>query len=142
MRGLRGVLSLALVVACAVGCGGAESASSVEDEMTGMWVTNLKGIYVVFNADGTYGKGYSAEQAAGTLSGTSEFETGTWSVEEGILTFATGDGFRYCSETTGRYEVEITDDGDEVLVTLIEDSCDKRTEDFPSGLTRHDDSEA
>ena len=101
-----------------------------------MWKTNGGGKYVDFNDDGTFGVGYTPQQA---MAMDPFFEWGTWSIEEGLLTFTTTQDSKYCSGVIGTYEVEITDDGDEVLVALIEDSCDERSEDFPSGLTRHTD---
>jgi hypothetical protein len=65
---------------------------------------------------------------------TTEFEWGTWTIEEGPLTFATSQDSKYCGGDIGTYEAQIVDTGDQVLLTLIEDTCDTRTADVPSGL--------
>jgi hypothetical protein len=106
--------------------------------MVGIWTTNLKDIYVAFDADGTYGKGFTPEAALDPDNHRwSNIDWGTWTVDDGILTFNTSEGTNFCSGDTGTYEVELTDD--QVLITLIDDTCTKREIDFPSGLTRHTD---
>ena len=137
MRRLLAVLLAVLVLAGSTGCSGEVSQ---QEQIVGTWVTNLHGIYVAFNDDGTYGKGKSPEQAMGTQFG--QFESGTWTLEEGLLTLATSQDSQDCNGAIGTYEVEIADTGDQVLVTLIDDTCASRIADFPSGLTRHTNTEA
>lgn len=133
MRRSLAVLLIALMAAAVSSCSTDESQ---QDQLVGMWKTNGWGTYVALNDDGTYGKGSTPVQA---IAMDPFFERGTWTIEEGLLTFTASEDSKYCSGVIGAFEVEITDDGDEVLVTLIEDSCDERAEDFPSGLTRHTD---
>ena len=132
MRRLLAVLLTVLVLAGSTGCSGK---ASQQEHMAGTWVTNLHSTYVAFNDDGTYGKGKTPEQALGTKFG--QFEWGTWTLEEGLLTFATSQDSQDCTGAMGIYEVEIADTGDQVLVNLIDDTCASRIADFPSGLTRH-----
>jgi hypothetical protein len=114
---------------------------SLQDQMVGMWVSDFKGICVALNDDGTYGKGHSPEQAEAGESQTPGFEWGTWTVEEGVLTFTTPEEAPYCGGTVGTYEVAVSDTGDELSPTLVEDGCTTRAADFPLGLTRHTESE-
>jgi hypothetical protein len=131
------VVVLSVLVGDLAGCGGAET--SLQDQMVGLWTTN-KGVYVSFNADGTYGKGFTPEAALAPDDPMAGMERGTWIVDDGILTFVTSEPTsQYGCDDTGAYEVELTDTGDQILATLIEDTCAKRRDDFPSGLTRHTD---
>jgi hypothetical protein len=132
MRGATAILLGAMISACLVGC--SDSASAIEDELVGVWYSKLY-IYVAFDADGTYGKGHSAEQAQGQ-SQNPVMDWGTWSVEDDVLTLITADGSEYCGDTTATYRVAIADDGSEVRVTLLDDPCGIRSSDLTNGLTR------
>lgn len=131
---MRTTAVLLVVAGVLTGCG-----TSLHDQMVGTWVSE-KGVYVAFNADGTYGKGFLPEAALAPDASEAGIERGTWTVNDGVLTFVTSEPTsQYGCDDIGTYEVELTDTGDQVLVTLIDDTCLKRKTDFPSGLTRHAD---
>lgn len=122
-----------MVVACLaiVSCGGGEA--SLQDQVVGTWVSQA-GVYVVFHEDGTHGVGHSPELASGSDVVLPEIEFGTWTVEGGTLTFDNDPESEHCAEVVGTYEIEITDD--QMLVTIINDECEVRADDFGDGLTR------
>lgn len=136
MRQAFGFLLAAVVVTSLCGC---SQEDSQHDQIVGMWVTEFSGTFMDLNEDGTYGKGTSPEQAAAGASQTPGFEWGTWTLEEGALTFTTPDGSRYCGRSVGTYDVELSEDGDELRAALVEDDCGVRAEGFPGVLSRYTD---
>ena len=124
-----------LVVGCLMIASCGVEQASLEDEIVGTWVTQAD-IYVVFDAAGTHGVGHSLELATGTDERRPEIEFGTWVIEGSTLTFSNDRGSKVCAGMTGVYEIEIPEEGDEMLVTVVEDECEARAEDFGGGLTR------
>ena len=137
MRWALGLLLAGVVVASVCGC---SQEDSQEDQIVGMWATEFDAAFMDLDEDGTYGKGTTPEQAAAGEAQTPKFEWGTWTLDEGTLTFNTPDGTRYCGRSVGTYEVEVSEDGDELRAALIEDECGVRADGFPGVLTRHTDS--
>jgi len=115
------------------GCG--TTGPSLADSIVGNWVTDLDGMYVVIQDDGTYGVGHSLELAAPSDASTAELDWGTWSTDGNVLT-QTGDGGA-CTGIVGTYEIDVPDDGNRLEVTVLDDACPSRRVDFGSGLTRH-----
>ena len=138
MRRVLELLLAGVLVASVCGC---SQEDSQEDQIVGMWATEFNAVFMDLDGDGTYGKGRTPEHAAAGAAQTPPFEWGTWTLEEGALTFTTPDGTRYCGRSVGTYDVEVSDDGDKLRASLIEDECGVRAEGFPGVLTRYTDSD-
>ena len=138
MRRALALLLAGVVVSSVCGC---SQEDSQRDQIVGMWATEFSAVFMDLNEDGTYGKGSTPEQAAAGEAQTPSFEWGTWTLDEGVLTFTTPDGTRYCGRSVGTYDVEVSDDGDELRTALIEDECGVRAEGFPGVLNRYTESD-
>ena len=134
---MRRIAALIAALALVGGCGTTES--SLSDSMVGHWVTDLHGIHIVFLDDGSYGKGHSPAQASPKDVSFAELEWGTWSTDGNILTITPDTTSAYCGKIVATYEIEVLDDGNRLEVTVLDDDCTKRPEDFGSGLTRYTD---
>ena len=129
---MRTITALVAALVLIGGCGSDEP--SLSETIEGVWVTELFGKYEVFLDDGTYGVGNTISSAT-PVDGEAELDSGTWSVDGDILTRTT-DASSLCAPWVGTYEVEVLDDGDRLEITVLEDECELRREDFGSGLTR------
>lgn len=132
---MRRLVALAVLAASALACGGGES--SLRDEMVGMWVTDHDGAYHTFNDDGTYGAAFTPERALGDDPDFPALEWGDWTLDESVVQLVNAPDTPYCPGVAGTYEIEIT--GDRMLITLVEDECWYRSQDFGSSMTRYTD---
>ena len=133
MRKLAAMLCIVLMGILA-GCG-----NSNFDQTVGMWVDEESVFYLVFNEDGTYGVGRSPRLASGTDVVSPELEWGTWSYEGNLLSMAPDPDSEFCRRLIGTYEMEIIDDGQRMLATLVEDECPVRESGFEGLHIRHTD---
>ena len=124
---------LVVGMALAVGaCGGSEDVGA-EDPLVGMWETH-HGYYVLRTVDGVHNIGYTPRWAE-----TDPFGWGTYTFDEqdGIFTFTSAAGTHCGADSTGVYEAVITDDGDTVTFTLVEDPCGVRPANMTGEQTRY-----
>ena len=101
--------------------------------LVGLWVTH-HGYYVLRTADGAYNLGYTPEGAESAPFGWGAY---TFDEQEGILTFTSDAGTHCGADSTGVYEAVITDDGDTVTFTLVEDPCSVRPGNMTGEQTRY-----
>lgn len=129
------VVVLSVLVGVLAGCG-----QSLHDQLVGTWEGH-SGYYKTFNEDGTYGVGGSPAVASGEHDAdiVSQLEWGTWTVEDGILTITPDADSFSCRRYVGMYEIEVTDDGQQMLSTLVEDDCGPRSLGFEGAGTRYTD---
>ena len=130
---LASLVALVAVLALA-GCGTTEA--SLSDSVVGTWETISSGNFVVFNDDATYGVGHSVVSASADNVQFADIEFGTWSVQDGVLTFVTDEDSRMCPGVEGSWEVELLNDGDTLGVTEVSDECQQRNGGFGDGATR------
>lgn len=64
-----------------------------------------------------------------------------WQVMAGIGKVESDPKSEACT-SVGIYELDVPDDGNRLEVTVLEDPCDARRDDFGSGLTRHAESDS
>ena len=113
-----------------------------QQQLIGMWETS-KG-YEVLHEDGTYGAGTTPEAAR-----SDPMDFGTYTIEGNTFTYVTDPKARICTRSTstdatvregitGVYEISISDDGNQLLRTLIDDECGtQRTQDVVPSVTRY-----
>ena len=134
---LRVGVALLLLAALTVGGCGSEEADSPSELLVGTWETDLLGVIEVFNEDGTYGVGHNVDLASGDDVSQAELGFGTWSIDGSVLTRSMDPESPNCPGMMGTYEIEISDDGDRVAVTVVSDDCPTQRKDFGSGLSRY-----
>ncbi len=103
------------------------------DPLVGLWVTH-HGYYVLRTADGVYNLGYTPDGAESAPFGWGAY---TYDEQEGILTFTSDPGTHCGADSTGVYETVITDGGDTVTFTLVEDPCSVRPRNMTGEQTRY-----
>ena len=107
--------------------------TAAEGPLVGLWVTH-HGYYVLRTTDGVYNLGYTPEGAESAPFGWGVY---TFDEQEGILTFTSDAGTHCGVDSTGVYEAVITDDGDTVTFTLVEDPCSVRPGNMTGEQTRY-----
>jgi hypothetical protein len=119
------ILSLDLVIAA---CGGSRPAPTpgitVED-LIGMWYDVDRREYLQLNEDGTY----RVAMTVGFIEA-SPYELGQYRLEGTLFTFITSDESPDCQGQTGRYQVELTEQG-QLQFELQEDPCQARADEQP-----------
>jgi hypothetical protein len=94
------------------------SSSDATDEIHGTWYLADSYVYVTLDADGEW----SAREG---LEGP-EFDWGTYTFEDGVLTQSNAEG-SHCSGATIVSNVSFEENGDELHLDFISDTCTKST---------------
>jgi hypothetical protein len=143
MRGVIRLVILTCFVSAACGDDAPDAgAETLEQRIVGTWVTQ-SGDYEILDADGTFAAGQTPEEAAG-----SPMDFGTYTLEGNVFTYVTDPEAEFCTEIVsfepltkeglvGRYEISISDDGQELFRTLIDDACLVRTTDATPSAARY-----
>jgi hypothetical protein len=129
----------ALIVALLLlgGCGSDESEPSLSESLTDTtWVSESDKIKE-YRDDGTYGVSTSEFDDVSEANR----EWGTWSLDGNMLTVSPDTESPFCAEVTATYLVELVDDGNRLDVSVQDDPCEPRREDFSLGLTRRADAD-
>ena len=63
-------------------------------------------------------------------------EWGTWTLESDVLTLVPDAQSPTCADVIGVYQLDVTDDGTRIDVTVQDDTCDGRSSDVSMGLTQ------
>jgi hypothetical protein len=119
------ILSLGLVIAA---CGGSRPASTpgvTAEDLIGLWYDADRFEYLQLNEDGTY-------RVAITLGylEADPYEVGQYQLEGTSFTFITSNESPDCTGQTGRYQVELTEQG-QLQFVLQEDACQVRADEQP-----------
>jgi len=110
-------------------------------QLVGMWKTSDG--YEVLYEDGTFGWGQTPDTAL-----TDPLDWGEYALERGIFTYVTNPEAEYCTRDNGadppvregivgQYEISISQDGNELFRTLIDDGCGNRPRDVVPSITRY-----
>jgi hypothetical protein len=94
------------------------SSSDATDEIHGTWYLADSDVYLRLDADGEWGGREGLEG--------SEFDWGTYTFEDGVLTLSNAEG-SYCSGATGVWNVSFEENGDELHLDFVSDTCTKST---------------
>jgi hypothetical protein len=142
---MRGIISVIALAALAGACGSNDSAPSLSDTLTeSTWVTSAEA-YQVYLDDGTYNVSFNrataegVDQAEGQDENTADpelLEWGTWTVESDVLTLVPDAQSPSCADIIGVYQLDVTDDGTRIDVTVQDDTCNGRSSDVSMGLTQ------
>jgi hypothetical protein len=112
------LLTVGLVVLALGLCLTACSSSDATDEIHGTWQLAASDVYLTLDADGEWGGREGLEG--------SEFDWGTYTFEDGVLTMSNAEG-SYCSGATIVSNVSFEENGDELHSDFVSDTCTKST---------------
>jgi hypothetical protein len=116
------LLTVGLVVLALGLCLTACSSSDATDEIHGMWhwadSDVYSNVYMTLDANGEWGGREGLEG--------SEFDWGTYTFEDGVLTMSNAEG-SYCSGATGVWNGSVEENGGELHLDFVSDTCTKST---------------
>ena len=112
-----------------------------QQQLIGMWET-YEG-YEVLHEDGSYSAGRSPEEAR-----SDPIDFGRYTIEGNTFTYVTDPEAQFCTRSSstdatvregiaGVYEISISDDGNQLLRTLVDDECGARSQDVVPSVTRY-----
>jgi len=124
------ILSLGRVIAA---CGGSPPASTpgvTAEDLIGLWYDVDRNEYLQLNQDGTY----RVAMTRGFLEA-DPYEIGQYRLEGTLFTFITSDESPDCKGQNGRYQIELTEQG-QLQFVLQEDACQPRADEQPGPWDR------
>lgn len=105
------LLLLTVLVLLATAC-----SSDASEQIGGTWLDSTYGVYLEVGDDGQY------KVAAGEALNF-PFEVGDYTFDGATLTMETTSDSGVCPDTSVTWTVAFSDDGDQVDLTFVEDSC-------------------
>jgi hypothetical protein len=108
-------LVVILIAAAGIGWFGIRDAgSNAADDIHGTWYWSRFGAYTNLEVDGEWSVGGTPEGAA--------YDWGIYTFEDGVLTFFNADD-SYCPGDVAVWEGAFSEDGDELQLTFVSDTC-------------------
>jgi hypothetical protein len=134
---LKAKLLVVLVAMASLGlaaCAGSQPAPSIGGvEVTGVWKDDDGPVWLQLNEDGTY----AAAAINPDFLEEAPNQKGELRLEATSFTFITGGESVYCSDQTGSYQVNLTEQG-QLQFELEEDPCQERANRFPGSWSRYE----
>jgi hypothetical protein len=132
-RTLTLLIAVLLVVGSAA-CGSSESdeaGTSPQDQYVGTWRTG-NGFYSIHGADGTWKVGFTLTSAE-----SSPVIWGTYAFDGTTMTSVTDEASQSCAGVTAVYEIEVSEDGNVITSTPIDDPCQSVRGSDTAQITRY-----
>jgi hypothetical protein len=127
-------LVVVIVWSTLTACAGSKSAPSLGGvDITGVWKQDEGSLFLQVNEDGTY----AAAPIKPDFIEKAPVEIGQFRLEGASFTFITSDESAFCGGQTGRYQVELTEQG-QLQFELEEDACQERVNDPHETWSRYE----
>lgn len=123
-------VSVGLVIAACWGSRPAPTPGITVEDLTGVWYDVDRHEYLQLNEDGAYRVALTVPRLEAT-----PYEVGQYRLEGTLFTFITSDESPDCQGQTGRYQVELTEQG-QLQFELQQDPCQARADGQPGSWDR------